>query len=448
MKKLDNKKSMLIILFFILLTIYFIFRIWYLKKQNEVVVLDRKLFMIEFSESNFSEEIATKWLDRYLRQYKQKYVNRKMKINSYEIEKVEFLEKEKNMVKVEFEIYRNSNDNKYFEENNWYLIKDEERDLLKGEWVLEFNTVNMDDKTMLYVSKLTDVHAYNAIIDISEYNSSGQAKKDEEYYKYLNEEKFAKKEYTYKIENSKVFVTYDSGRTYTPVNYDFKCLDNDSYKFEDTTFFISPELTYFCDYSDNNSKVIISTDGSKNFISKDITIEGVTRYIKFINKDIGYAFLGTDVAMGVVDTCIVKTIDGGNTWSKTGYSDGIRSGSSFFVINEDVSFILENTVNGENTILYRSEDGCKSYNEVNLPTYKVAGDLEEDKTKWEKRWKEIYDTPEMPFFENSELILNVGQGSDGDYEGGNLYAKYISKDLGKTWEYKEQFKPAPKRSDG
>ena len=118
------------------------------------------------------------------------------------------------------------------------------------------------------------------------------------------------------------------------------------------------------------------------------------------------------------------------------------------MVNEKISFIVENTADETTSTLYRSEDGCKTYNKVKLPTSKVAGDLEKDESKWAEKWNMIYDTPEIPFFENNILNLNVGQGSDGDYEGGNLYAKYISNDLGKTWNYKEQFKPAPKKSEG
>ena len=48
----------------------------------------------------------------------------------------------------------------------------------------------------------------------------------------------------------------------------------------------------------------------------------------------------------------------------------------------------------------------------------------------------IYDYYELPEQEDDgTLTLKVGQGSDGDYEGGNSKI-YSSTDEGNTWEYK------------
>ena len=46
------------------------------------------------------------------------------------------------------------------------------------------------------------------------------------------------------------------------------------------------------------------------------------------------------------------------------------------------------------------------------------------------------------------MTLLVSQGADGDYKGGNLMARYESKDLGKTWIYIDQVKPAPDPNEG
>ena len=49
--------------------------------------------------------------------------------------------------------------------------------------------------------------------------------------------------------------------------------------------------------------------------------------------------------------------------------------------------------------------------------------------------------PEIPYFENDELYLMVGQGPDSDYKGGRLMAKFKSNDLGMTWEFVEYVEP-------
>lgn len=45
----------------------------------------------------------------------------------------------------------------------------------------------------------------------------------------------------------------------------------------------------------------------------------------------------------------------------------------------------------------------------------------------------------MPIKEGENLNILVGQGSDGDYNGG-IKALYKSKDQGKTWEYVKEAK--------
>ena len=51
-----------------------------------------------------------------------------------------------------------------------------------------------------------------------------------------------------------------------------------------------------------------------------------------------------------------------------------------------------------------------------------------------------FDLPGMPYEENGSLNVLVGQGTDGDYNGG-CKALYQSNDNGSTWKYvKEETK--------
>ena len=49
--------------------------------------------------------------------------------------------------------------------------------------------------------------------------------------------------------------------------------------------------------------------------------------------------------------------------------------------------------------------------------------------------------------ENSELILVVGQGSDGDYNEGTKSA-YKSNDMGDTWTFIEEYIHEPEEWEG
>ncbi|HKM02991.1 MAG TPA: hypothetical protein VJZ04_00085, partial [Lachnospiraceae bacterium] len=100
-------------------------------------------------------------------------------------------------------------------------------------------------------------------------------------------------------------------------------------------------------------------------------------------------------------------------------------------INESLGFIALSHNGGSQAELYRTTDGGLSYEEISLPTMEVS--LGEDQVQ------EPFDFPGMPYEENGEVLLLVGQGQDGDYKGG-IKALYHSEDNGKTWIYvKEQY---------
>ena len=46
--------------------------------------------------------------------------------------------------------------------------------------------------------------------------------------------------------------------------------------------------------------------------------------------------------------------------------------------------------------------------------------------------EQIYDYYYLPTIEDGKIYLEVGQGNDGDYNGGS-FKKYCSEDNGKTW---------------
>ncbi len=69
---------------------------------------------------------------------------------------------------------------------------------------------------------------------------------------------------------------------------------------------------------------------------------------------------------------------------------------------------------GENSVCILQEIVEKHFQKVNI--------LESD----------IYDYYNLPTIENEKMYLEIGQGSDGDYNGGDS-KKYCSEDKGNSW---------------
>ena len=149
----------------------------------------------------------------------------------------------------------------------------------------------------------------------------------------------------------------------------------------------------------------------------------------FLNKNRGYQLSIVDAALGSRFYVLLHTKDSGHTW-ETINSDpflnntGVSSGITF--INEELGFIGLSHSGGKYAELYRTEDGGISFKEVSIQEVEVL--LNELETY------NPFDFPEMPYQEDGKLFLLVGQGQDGDYNGG-IKAMYESKDDGKTWEY-------------
>ena len=135
-----------------------------------------------------------------------------------------------------------------------------------------------------------------------------------------------------------------------------------------------------------------------------------------------------DVAMGIAFGDIKKTTDGGKTWQIVFNGFGnegekvFKRGSIIKFIDENLGFITMPDANGYTSELYITKDGGVSFTRMNVQQ------TEEDSS--------IYDYYELPEQDNDgTLTLEVGQGSDGDYEGGNSKI-YYSNDNGNTWSYK------------
>ena len=71
-------------------------------------------------------------------------------------------------------------------------------------------------------------------------------------------------------------------------------------------------------------------------------------------------------------------------------------------------------ITGEYQQLYITRDGGTTFERLNIID------------------SNIYDFYELPTFEDGIIKLEINQGTDGDYNGGD-YKEYFSKDYGKNW---------------
>ena len=102
----------------------------------------------------------------------------------------------------------------------------------------------------------------------------------------------------------------------------------------------------------------------------------------------------------------------------------------FTFLDENFGFAALSHNGGDEATLYVTEDGGLSYCPVPMlgnPKVTLT-----DGTQYEP-----YDYPKMPYYVQDQLVLLVGQGADGDYDGGdrNKLARFVSVDHGKSFVF-------------
>ncbi len=229
------------------------------------------------------------------------------------------------------------------------------------------------------------------------------------------------KENDYELKNGVLYISYD-GKNNIEVPGDFSSMING---YKENQYQISKEKTIFF-YDEGEKRYLVYSDNmGKSWntveIEKDYSIES----IQFVTKDIGYMLKFYDVAVGSAWGTISKTIDGGKTWTDIFYGIGENNekvfsrGSQIKFINEKVGFLSMPNITGEYQQLYITRDGGATFEKLNIID------------------SNIYDFYELPTFEDGTIKLEINQGTDGDYNGGD-YKEFYSQDYGITWKVLEK----------
>lgn len=221
----------------------------------------------------------------------------------------------------------------------------------------------------------------------------------------------------YKIKNGILYISYNN-RDVIEVPGDFS-----NCKINENAYQISREKTVF--FYDKNGKryLVYSDDAGKNWETSEIKSGSKIQSIQFIDSKLGFIFEIEDTAGGDAFGKISKTIDGGKNWvviSKGIGNEGeqsFKTSSEIFFVTEYIGFITMPNISGDNSELYITKDGGFSFNQIKMEV------------------NEVYDYYNIPKIEGKNLILEIGQGTDGDYNGGD-FKEYYSTDNGLSWKLK------------
>ncbi|TQS70548.1 exo-alpha-sialidase [Ornithinibacillus gellani] len=148
------------------------------------------------------------------------------------------------------------------------------------------------------------------------------------------------------------------------------------------------------------------------------------RKIDFVNNSFGYAILSGDRTMSSEYSLAYLTHDGGETWESAAETPTTRLIADGGFTDEQTGFLSYGTINPEKPDVYVTQDSGKSWEQAvfNIP----------------ETYEQIFVQAETPFIEDDHLAVLVNQGPNGDYQGGLLKGKFISKDNGLNWGFLEE----------
>ncbi|MDY0395722.1 hypothetical protein RWE15_16470 [Virgibacillus halophilus] len=174
----------------------------------------------------------------------------------------------------------------------------------------------------------------------------------------------------------------------------------------------------------------LSTDKGKTWHDSVITekIQGVRfRKVAFLDEKFGYVIISGDRTMSQEYSTAFVTQDGGKNWKHINNPNVTRLISDGGFIDEKTGFMSYGTINPEAPDLYVTQDGGETWqpSKVEIP----------------EKYDKIFVTAEVPVKKEKYLAMDVNQGPNGDYLGGEVKGRFISADNGKTWQFEKEVQP-------
>ncbi|MCT2536439.1 oxidoreductase [Aquibacillus koreensis] len=151
------------------------------------------------------------------------------------------------------------------------------------------------------------------------------------------------------------------------------------------------------------------------------------RKIDFIDDQFGYAILSGGRTMSSEYSNAFLTHDGGATWEATAEAGSMRLIADGGFVDANTGFLSYGTINPEEPDVYVTTDGGKSWRHA---VFQIPS-----------QYERVFVQAETPVKEGDHLAVLLNQGPTGDYQGGKVKGKFISKDNGLTWEFSEEVEP-------
>lgn len=377
-----------------------------------------------YAESGDAVEATKTWLDGYLSQYKQAYVPRERRLESFAIGTVEVvLPSARPVVRVSFTVSPTQAEGTEFLE--WGEMQQD--GTVQCDWTMEMEIESTGGP--VYAVSWYTAYSYDYPLAPGMSDTAN----------------------TYTTENNELFVSYDAGQSWTlvPVSLDELAPDqagNEPYvMLQVGSYIISPEKTAFV-YGGTQTQplqIVYSDDRGETWqygVVSDAYLEGGVRlsFCSFPGVNVGYVVVGVGRTMRQELSVIFRTTDGGMSWAPVG--DGPITSLLYTAgfVTREVGFLSYDTMYPRQTedgteeeavALFRTADGGQSFQQVTLPLVPMP-------EGWTVEfWRQVYVRAGTPYWQDGALTLLVGQGADGDWQGGRTCAQYVSQDLGVTWQY-------------
>ncbi|RWR06540.1 oxidoreductase [Siminovitchia fortis] len=233
----------------------------------------------------------------------------------------------------------------------------------------------------------------------------------------------------YSLQNNEVNITFDKGKSWLTVPIEKENLFNGEYsgnqeKLMENSYVLTEKRTAFL-YSEQDSIKILSSSDQGESWQESVVAEHYPpirfRKINILNDHFGYVIISGDRTMSQEMSSVFLTHDGGNTWKEANHSNITRLVADGGFIDGQTGFLSFGILNPEQPELHVTQDGGASWSEAEI--------------RIPKKYHKIFVIAETPFKEGNQLAMLVNQGPSGDYSGGKVKGKFLSRDGGKTWEF-------------
>ena len=245
----------------------------------------------------------------------------------------------------------------------------------------------------------------------------------------------------YSLQNDELQITFNQGEDWTkvPIEKDLLFMEDfvgSNQELVDHSYLISKERTIFLHmeqegYVEDNRVVVTYSEDQGNTWENSVVAESQPfigfQKIDFLSDQFGYIIFTGERVMSEEASYIYITNDGGANWELTNHPDTTNLVYHGGCIDEMTGFLSVGYRIPDQPDLHVTQDGGNTWYkaQINVPA----------------EYSEIFLIAEMPYQESDHLTVLVNQGPEGDYQGGRVKGKFISKDQGMTWEFAGEVEP-------